>query len=101
MVNRCPASMRPARPRASAAAACTATARSKALSSVAASSPAASRDARPRRRRADAGYVLFCRQRLLDLGLEHGIEIGRRDRADQLVGDPAVATDQERLGHAV
>src|SRR5258708_1276960 len=124
MANPCPASMRPARSRASAAAACTATARSKALSSAAASSPAASRDARPPRRRADARLfllgddlvldavvnvrrddllvpLLFFRQRLLAFWLEHGFKIARRDRADQLVGDPAVASDQEGLRHAI
>src|SRR3954471_19747622 len=40
-------------------------------------------------------------QRLLDLDLEHAIDILRRHRADQLVDDGAIASDDERLRHAV
>src|SRR6476620_517872 len=40
-------------------------------------------------------------QRLLDLGLEHGIEIRRGDRAYHLVDDVAFAADNEGLGHAI
>src|ERR1700712_816506 len=40
-------------------------------------------------------------QRLLDLGLEHGIHILRRQRADHLVDDGAFAADHEGLRHAV
>src|SRR5262245_42070392 len=40
-------------------------------------------------------------QRLLDLRLEHAVEILGRDRADQLVGDAAVAADQKSLRHPV
>src|SRR3954469_19205593 len=41
------------------------------------------------------------RQCLLDLRLEHAIEVGLGDRADQLVGDIAVAADDEAFRHAV
>src|SRR4029077_962652 len=44
---------------------------------------------------------LLRRQRLLDLGLEYAFEICLGDRPDQLVGDLAVAADQEGLRHAV
>src|SRR5215813_983151 len=37
------------------------------------------------------------RQGLLDLRLEHRIDVLRRDGADELVGDAAVAPDQEGL----
>src|SRR5262245_58168498 len=40
-------------------------------------------------------------ERLLDLGLHHVLEVFRRERADQLVGDPAVAPDDEGLGYTV
>src|SRR5262249_30237119 len=40
-------------------------------------------------------------QRLLELGLQNAIEIVRRDRTDELVGNPAVAADDEVLRHAV
>src|SRR5215203_5236717 len=42
-----------------------------------------------------------CRQRLFDLRLEHRFQIFRRDRADQLVGNAAIAADDERLRNAV
>src|SRR5215217_5831186 len=41
------------------------------------------------------------RQRLLDLRLEHGVKVLRRDRADQLERDAAVAADEKCLRHAV
>src|SRR5882757_6827495 len=45
---------------------------------------------------------LFARlQRLLDLGLEHAVDVVRRHRADQLVDDCAFAPDHKRLWHAV
>src|ERR1019366_130066 len=40
-------------------------------------------------------------QRLVDLGLEHGVDIIRRHRADHLVNDGAFATDDEGLRHAI
>src|SRR5437899_12816989 len=40
-------------------------------------------------------------QRLVDLGLEHGVEICRGDRSDQLVDDGAFAADHKSLGHAI
>src|SRR5437667_10805006 len=40
-------------------------------------------------------------QRLVDLGLEHGVEIRRRDRTNQLVDDGAFAADNEGLEHAI
>src|SRR5436305_13959880 len=40
-------------------------------------------------------------QRLVDLGLEPGVEIRRCDRTDQLVDDRAFAADNEGLGHAI
>src|SRR3954471_5588561 len=40
-------------------------------------------------------------QRLLDLGLEHAVDILRRHRADQLVDNGAVAADHEGFRHAV
>src|SRR4051794_33400337 len=41
------------------------------------------------------------RERLLDLRFEHGLEVLRRDRADELERDAPVAPDQEGLGDAV
>src|SRR5688500_15968578 len=41
------------------------------------------------------------RQRLLDLRPEHLLQILRRDLADQLEGDAAVAADDEGLRYAV
>src|SRR2546421_231473 len=93
--------MRPAKSRVSAAAACMATARSKARSSVAVFSRAALPDERPLRRsprtsslsrEAGRGSV---RQRLLDLGFQYAFEIGFGDRTDQLIGDLAIAADEE------
>src|SRR6185437_2082657 len=40
-------------------------------------------------------------ERLVDLGLEHGIDIFRRHRTDQLVDNRAVAADDKRFGHAI
>src|SRR5664279_6661388 len=40
-------------------------------------------------------------QRLVDFDLEHGVDIGRRHRADHLVDDGALAADDEGLRHAV
>src|SRR5437667_45067 len=40
-------------------------------------------------------------QRLVQLGQQHALEIFRIDRADELIGDAAVAADHERLRHAV
>src|SRR3984885_11312215 len=40
-------------------------------------------------------------QRLVDLGLQHAVDIVRRHRADQLEDDSALAADDERLRHAV
>ena len=51
--------------------------------------------------RAGAGRQLTRRQRLLDRRHEHGLQILRRDRADQLVGDAPVAADDEGLRHAI
>ena len=53
------------------------------------------------RRFADGSRRLRLRQRLVDLGLEHGVDIVRRDRADQLVDDGAVAPDDEGFRHAI
>src|SRR5262249_47683757 len=40
-------------------------------------------------------------ERLVDLGSHDAVEIVRRDRADQLVEDLAVAADDEGFGHAI
>src|SRR5664279_2884584 len=40
-------------------------------------------------------------QRLVDLDLEHGVDIFRSHRADHLVDDGAFAADDEGLGHAI
>src|SRR5664279_4284087 len=40
-------------------------------------------------------------QCLVDLDLEHGVDIVRRHRADHLVDDGAFAADDEGLGHAI
>src|SRR5260370_27025311 len=40
-------------------------------------------------------------QRLVDLGLEHGVDIITRHRADHLVDDGAFAADNEGFGHAI
>src|SRR5678815_1880375 len=40
-------------------------------------------------------------QRLLDLDLEHAVDVLRRHRSDQLVDDGALAPDQEGFGYAV
>src|SRR6202790_5094449 len=40
-------------------------------------------------------------QRLVDLGLEHIVEILRRQRADHLVENGAVAPDNEGFGHPI
>src|SRR6516164_1235086 len=40
-------------------------------------------------------------ERLLDLGLHHLFEVFWRERADQLVGDAAIAPDDEGLGHPI
>ena len=41
------------------------------------------------------------RERLLDLGLDDRVEILRRDRSHELVGDAAVAADDESFRHAI
>src|SRR5436309_1839080 len=41
------------------------------------------------------------RQCLLDLRLEHGLEVLGRDGADELERDAAIAADQERLRNAI
>src|SRR5260370_31116263 len=51
--------------------------------------------------RTDAAASAPRLQRLVDLGLKHGVEIRRGDRADQLVDDRAFAADHKRLGHAI
>ena len=48
-----------------------------------------------------SGALLRLRQRLFDLRLERRLQIVGGDRADQLVGDAAVAADHEGLRHAV
>src|SRR4051794_2657800 len=99
--------MRPAKSRASAAAACMATVRSKARSWVAVFSRAALRDERPRRRSRRISSLVreagrgSMRQRLLDLGFQYEFEIGFADRTDQLIGDLAVAADEEGFRDAV
>src|SRR5260370_24795701 len=40
-------------------------------------------------------------QRLLDLDLEHAVDIVRRDRPDHLVENGAFAADHKSLGHAI
>src|SRR5689334_17588665 len=40
-------------------------------------------------------------QRLVDLGLEHAIDIVGRDRADELVDNGSIAADDERLRHTI
>src|SRR5256885_2283434 len=40
-------------------------------------------------------------QRLVDLDLQHAVEILRGHRSDQLVEDGAVAADHKGLGHAI
>src|SRR6185312_7106378 len=40
-------------------------------------------------------------QGLVDLGLEHGVDVFRRDRADQFVENRAAAADDEGLRHAI
>src|SRR6266851_600593 len=51
---------------------------------------------------ADGGSELTSRlQRLVDLSLQHRVEILRRDRSDQLVDDGPLAADDEGLRHAI
>src|SRR5258706_13334072 len=54
-----------------------------------------------KRRRADAPGLRAAGQRFLDLGLDDLFQVLRRDRPDHLVGDLAVAADDESLRHAV
>src|SRR5205809_339353 len=51
--------------------------------------------------RNDDGGSIPRPQRLLDLDLQHAVEIGRRHRLDQLVKNGAVAADDTSFGHAI